>query len=182
MTGTTTRGKTVAFRPSVVGRAIDPYAGYEDHALLKIGAYHGRAATGTPLMGVFNVTSQPITELIHLSRFSGAVPGTPYIVRSHVSGKVSFPSKPESPGSLITVSLDFEGYDVLSAFPLTTFQGKKWGQVSVTNLGLVDKMSGCAGILNSRYSAQENGRLLVAANVKALGVVGKLHRTGVLSQ
>ncbi|KAK0655670.1 glycoside hydrolase superfamily [Cercophora newfieldiana] len=172
MTGTTTRGKTVVFRPSVVGRAIDPYAGYEDHSLLKIGAYHGRAATGTPILGVFNVTTQPITELVHLYRFSGAVPGTEYIIRSHVSGKVSSPLKPESSGSVVTVSLGMEGYDVLSAFPLTTFQSKIGGQVSVTNLGLIGKMTGCAAILGSKYSAQENGRLLVAANVKALGVVG----------
>jgi len=76
MTGTTTRGKTIVFRPSVVGRAIDPYAGYEDRSLLKIGAYHGRAATGTPIMGFFNVTSEFITELVHISRFSGVVPNT----------------------------------------------------------------------------------------------------------
>ncbi|KAK4447603.1 raffinose synthase Sip1 [Podospora aff. communis PSN243] len=172
MTGTTTRGKTVLFRPSVVGRAIDPYARYEDHSLLKIGAYHGRAATGTPIMGVFNVTSEPITELIHLSRFSGSVPGTEYIIRSHVTGKVSPALKTESSGSVVTVSLGQEGYDVLSAFPLATFEGKTRGRVSVTNLGLVGKMTGCAAILNSRYSVQENGRLLVASNVKALGVVG----------
>jgi hypothetical protein len=172
MTGTTTRGKTVVFRPSVVGRAIDPYARYGDHCLLKIGAYHGRAATGTPIMGVFNVTSQPITELIHLSRFSGAVSGTEYIIRSHITGKASSALKPESSGSVITVSLGLEGYDVLSAFPLTTFEGKTRGRVSVTNLGLVGKMTGCAAILNSSFSVQENGRLLVASNVKALGVVG----------
>ncbi len=41
MTGTTPRGKTVIFRTSVLGRSIDQYVGYDDNALLKVGAYHG---------------------------------------------------------------------------------------------------------------------------------------------
>lgn len=41
MTGKTTRGKTVIFRTSVVGRSIDTYIGYHDNILLKIGTYHG---------------------------------------------------------------------------------------------------------------------------------------------
>lgn len=41
MTGLTTHGKTVIFRPSIVGRTIDQYVGYDDDRLLKVGAYHG---------------------------------------------------------------------------------------------------------------------------------------------
>jgi hypothetical protein len=41
MTGVTTRGRTVILRPSVVGRTIDQYVGYQDDALLKVGSYHG---------------------------------------------------------------------------------------------------------------------------------------------
>jgi len=174
MTGTTTRGKTVVFRPSVVGRAIDPYSRYEDLALLKIGSYHGRAGTGTPILGVFNVSSQVITELVHLSRFSGVVSGTQYIVRSHQSGRVSPPLLPDSYDSVVTVSLGYQGYDVLAAFPVATFAGETHGQVAVTNLGLLGKMTGCAAILNTKYTLLENGRLLVDATVKALGVLGML--------
>lgn len=42
MTGTTPRGRTVIFRPSVLGRAIYPYMGYDDDSLLKVGSYHGK--------------------------------------------------------------------------------------------------------------------------------------------
>ena len=42
MTGTTTRGKTVIFRPSVMGKSLDPYIGYDDDALLLVGTYHGK--------------------------------------------------------------------------------------------------------------------------------------------
>ncbi len=41
LTVVTPRGKTVIFRPSVLGRSIHPYAGYEDGSLLKVGSYHG---------------------------------------------------------------------------------------------------------------------------------------------
>jgi hypothetical protein len=40
MTGQTTRGKTVIFRPNV-GKSLDAYVGYEDEVLLKVGTYHG---------------------------------------------------------------------------------------------------------------------------------------------
>lgn len=42
MTGTTPRGRTVIFRPSVLGRAVSPYMGYDDDSLLKVGSYHGK--------------------------------------------------------------------------------------------------------------------------------------------
>lgn len=41
MTGITPRGKTVIFRPSVLGRAIHQYVGYHDNSLLLIGSFHG---------------------------------------------------------------------------------------------------------------------------------------------
>ncbi len=41
MTGVTPRGDTAIFRPSVLGRSIDQYVGYDDDSLLKVGSYHG---------------------------------------------------------------------------------------------------------------------------------------------
>lgn len=42
ISGRTTRGKTVIFRPSVVGKSVSPLTGYHDNVLLKIGTYHGK--------------------------------------------------------------------------------------------------------------------------------------------
>jgi hypothetical protein len=42
MTGRTTRGRTAIFRPSNFGKAINPFTGYHDDVLLKVGSYHGR--------------------------------------------------------------------------------------------------------------------------------------------
>lgn len=52
MTGVTTRGKTVVFRPSVLGRTIDQYVGYDDGSLLKVAAYHGEQFCSIPIMPV----------------------------------------------------------------------------------------------------------------------------------
>lgn len=41
MTGPTPLGKTVIFRPSVVGKTLDQYNGYDDNTLLLVGTYHG---------------------------------------------------------------------------------------------------------------------------------------------
>jgi len=172
MTGITTRGRTIVFRPSVVGRAIDPYTHYEDLSLLKIGAYHGRAATGTPIMGIFNVSAQSLTELVHLSCFSGVLPSLEYVVRSHQTGKVSLPLRQGLPTSLVIVSVGIHGYDILCAFPLAAFESKTRGQVRVTNFGLVGKMTGCAALLKTQYTVLGNGRLLVDTTMKALGILG----------
>ena len=42
ISGLTPRGKTVIFRPSVVGKSTMPFVGFGDNRLLKIGSYHGK--------------------------------------------------------------------------------------------------------------------------------------------
>jgi hypothetical protein len=173
MTGQTPRGKTVIFRPSVLGRSIDQYAGYDDDAILKVGCYHGRAVTGTPMLGVFNISARPLTELVSLSRFSGVIPSMNYIVRAHTSGVVSPVLKPTSPAALIPVSLEVRGYDIFSAFPLTQFDSEKMGRVSTANLGLIEKMTGAAAITANEVELQHDGRVFLDTRIKALGVLGK---------
>lgn len=41
ISGTTPRGNTIIFRPSVIGKSIAPFVGYEDNTLLKVGCYNG---------------------------------------------------------------------------------------------------------------------------------------------
>ncbi|KAF7542986.1 hypothetical protein G7Z17_g11111 [Cylindrodendrum hubeiense] len=69
MTGLTPRGKTVIFRPSVLGKTVYPYMGYDDDSLLKVGSYHGASSTGSPILAIFNISSRPLTEIIPLSSF-----------------------------------------------------------------------------------------------------------------
>lgn len=49
MTGVTPTGTTVIFRPSALGRSIDPYVGYDDDLLLKVGSQHSES---NPLGGL----------------------------------------------------------------------------------------------------------------------------------
>jgi hypothetical protein len=43
ITATTPLGQTIILRPSVLGRSIYAYAGYEEDSLLKIGSFNGKA-------------------------------------------------------------------------------------------------------------------------------------------
>lgn len=175
MTGVTPRGRTVVFRPSVLGRTMDVYTAYEDPALLKIGAYHGRAETGASIVGLFNVsTARALAELIPLARFPGVASSARYVVRSHVSGRATPPLEVGAPASLLTVSLPPRGFDILCAFPLTAFASRTRGEVLLASLGLVGKMTGCAAVLSTVFDLRENGRMLIDTNLKALGVLGEL--------
>ncbi|GKT43211.1 putative galactose dehydrogenase galD [Colletotrichum spaethianum] len=172
MTGPTIRGKTVIFRPSVVGKTIDPYTGYDDDGLLKIGSYHGAAVTGTPILGVFNISARLLTEIIPFTSFSGVLPSMRYIVRAHSTGKVSPPVSPGSAGSSLTVSLDVRGYDIFTAYPLSSFDSEVKGKVWTANLGLVGKMTGAAAILNSDFMLRHDGKVELKTRLKALGILG----------
>ncbi|ROW07669.1 hypothetical protein VMCG_03367 [Cytospora schulzeri] len=172
MTGITPRGKTVIFRPSVLGRSVDQYVGYHDESLLKVGCYHGRAVTGTPIMGVFNISARPLTDIIPLDKFSGVLPSIHYVVRAHTSGLVTSAVNMSSVASKLTVSLDVRGYEIFTAYPLSPFDSESMGRVYVANLGLVGKMTGAAAIVSNKYNLLENGRVLVDTSVKALGVLG----------
>ncbi|SPQ18354.1 76a4190c-5657-4e05-95d5-21f92ca54688 [Thermothielavioides terrestris] len=152
VSGATPRGRTVVFRPAVAGRALDAYVGYGEPALLKVGAYHGRAGRGTAIVGLFNVVERPVAEVVPLARFPGVVAEQSYVVRAHGSGRVTPPLRVGAPASLLAVSLG--------------------GRVLLANLGLVGKMTGCAAVLRTEFEVRENGRLLVDATVKALGVLG----------
>ncbi|OTA80869.1 glycoside hydrolase family 36 protein [Hypoxylon sp. CO27-5] len=174
MTGRTPRGKTVTFRPSVLGKSIDPYTGYDKPAILKIGSYHGRAATGTPMLGVFNTSQQHLRELVALSDFPGVLSSVEYVVRAHRSGFVTPILKLDSPAAKLAVSLDVRGYDIFTAFPLTQFNTETNGKIYVANMGLIEKMTGAAAITSHESEVQHNGRVFLDTRLKALGVLGNV--------
>ena len=192
MTGPTPRGKTVIFRPSVVGKSLDPYNGYDDDQLLLIGTYHGKvwsspqpgsithiyvgaAGTGTGIIGFFNVSQRPLTELIPLSKFPGVVEAQFYVIRAHSTGMISKPMQVVDPTALIKISLGIRGYDILSAYPLRGFvDAKRQETIWIANLGLLGKMAGAAAIVDNKMTKLENGRIVIDTNMKALGVLGML--------
>lgn len=174
ITGQTPRGNTVIFRPSVVGKSIDHYNDYHDNVILKLGSYHGRAATGTPLLGIFNVSQRPLRELIPLSKLPGVLPSTSYVVRAHNTGVVTPVMRPGSDTAYLPVVLGIRGFDILTAFPLTEFDSSTRGKIYTANLGLVGKMTGAAAITSNEISIlHNNSRVFLDTRLKALGVLGE---------
>lgn len=191
MTAQTPRGNTVILRPSVVGHSTHPYREYGDGRLCIVATYTGASETGTSIIGVFNVSPSPITEMLSLSAFPGTETanerGAMYIVRSHSSGKISSPIHTTSQKkAIVVVDLEVKGCDVLSAYPLRTITAttqpdteaavatgtEAKGSVTVANLGLVGKFTAAAAVVSTQISLQTNGRIKIWTSLKALGTWG----------
>jgi hypothetical protein len=128
---------------------------------------------GTGIVGIFNVSQRQLSEMIPLSKFPGVIVGQSYIVRAHKSGNVSRTMKVDDPDPLFFVSLEVRGYDIFSAYPLTSFEGAKlFPGLHLANLGLLGKMAGAAAVVDSKATELDNGRLLIQTNLKALGILG----------
>jgi hypothetical protein len=125
------------------------------------------------MIGFFNVSQRPLTELIPLSKFPGVIEAQYYVIRSHASGLVSKPMQVVDTNSLLRVSLAVRGYDILSSFPLRGFVDEKKNEtVWIANMGLLGKMAGAAAVVHNTITKFENGRIMVDTNVKALGTLG----------
>jgi hypothetical protein len=128
---------------------------------------------GTGIVGVFNVSQRQLSEMIPLSKFPGVIAGQSYIVRAHKSGNVSRIMKVDDPDPLFFISLEVRGYDIFSAYPLTSFESAKlFPGLHLANLGLLGKMAGAAAVVDNKMTELDNGRLLIQTNLKALGVLG----------
>ena len=182
MTGNTPRGDTVILRPHTVGKSTSAYNSYDDTVLLKVSTFVGMAHSGVSILGVFNCTQHPLTELIGLDQFPGAERGT-YIIRSHISGQVSQPTSAESGDALVHLEIPVIGWDILSAFPYQSFKLERGehgaegpADISVANFGILGKMTGAAGIISSdAYVERDSGKLRVWTSLKVLGTYGMLH-------
>ncbi len=122
-------------------------------------------------MGVFQTSEARTSCLTLLSEFRGISPDQSYVVRAFTTGRVSRPllsAKGHTPSLLTTPSA--KGYEIYTAYELTRFESRPWGEVSVASLGLVDKMTGGAAMEASRIGMDT--KISVTAKLKALGVFG----------
>ncbi|KAH7156292.1 glycoside hydrolase superfamily [Dactylonectria macrodidyma] len=172
MTGLSPRGKTVIFRPTVLGKTVHPYMGYDDDALLKVGSCHDASRTVMSILAIFNISARPLTEIIPVSIFPRTDTSIEYVVRAHTTGKVSRPVKVGTPGSLLTGSLPVRGYEIFCAYPLTSLSSKKHGTILTSNMGLLGKMAGPAAIFMNKIEQRENGRVVIDTRIKAFGTLG----------
>lgn len=137
----------------------------------------GDWGTGTCFLALFNVSQQPLTELLHLSCFPGVIEGHSYVIRAHTTGGISAPMTLRTGASTdathlaIAVSVGVGEYEILSAFPVTSFAKSP---VSVANLGLVRKMTGGAAVESTKIELRDNKTISISTELKALGVLGML--------
>jgi hypothetical protein len=125
------------------------------------------------MIGFFNVSQRPLSELIPLSKFPGVVEAQYYVIRAYSSGLVSKPMQVVGKNGLFYISLAVRGYDILSSYPLRGFVGEKKNEtVWIANLGLLGKMAGAAAIVDNRITKSENGRIFIDTNIRALGTLG----------
>ncbi|KAG5939422.1 hypothetical protein E4U53_007810 [Claviceps sorghi] len=172
MTALTPLGRTIILRPTSLGSSIHHYEKYEDGSLLKLGSYHGASQAGTGILGVFNVSTRCSNELLPLEYFPGIVSSTDYVIRAHTTGKLSELVSLERPASLISVSLDVQEYEILCAFPVTSFRGRKYVNGHAGLVGLTAKMTGCAAITAISIFQPRAGRVDLVCSLRALGILG----------
>ena len=179
MTARTTKGNSVILRPDIVGKTTNVYTANREERLLKVGTFVGGKG-GTSILGCFNVSERQICELVHLSDFPGIEPGEEYAIRSFRTGELSRAMTLESQFPMVSLDVEVKGWEILTAYPLRSFtlrgsQGLK-DLTKLAVLGLLGKMTGAAAVVGSSMQVEETGRLRVKANLKALGVLGKLQR------
>ncbi|KAG6082605.1 hypothetical protein E4U16_005843 [Claviceps sp. LM84 group G4] len=172
MTALTPFGRTIILRPSYLGSFIHHYEKLGDGLLLKIGSYHGASRAGTGILGVFNVSTRRLNELLPLACFPGILSSIDYVVRAHTTGKVSDPVSIDTPASLTLVSLDVQQYEIFCAFPVTLFEGRKYVNVHAGFVGLTAKMTGCAALTAVTIFQSRTGRVDLICSLRALGIVG----------
>lgn len=182
ITAPTIQGNTVILRPSVVGRTLDAYHDYNEGNILRIGTYTGWAMTGSGILGLFNISSCDASIIVPLIDFPGihADSHGKYIIRAHSTGRVTNMMQPTAQDSLVSITLEQRGWEILTAYPTRSFtlSGSRGcnsandGLTHVAILGLLGKMTGVAAIVRSDIFIVENGRLRFDINLKALGTLG----------
>jgi len=183
MTATNPRGKRVTLRPSTIGKSVHVYTSYETERLLKVGTFNGSKGTGTGILGIFNVSQRPLSELVPLRDFPGIEGDGAYIIRAHSTGEVSGVMALGDNLALVSLDVAVKGWEILSAYPLHSFtlsgsRGTRDNLTKVAVLGLLGQMTGAAAIMSSDIYIESNGRLHIQTSLKALGVLGTLSLRG----
>ena len=174
----TVRGKSVALRPSAMGK-VRPSSAYTAHGeprLLRIGAYHGAAETGVSFLGVFNVGDGPLAELVVLRDFPGIADDRPYVVRAYAGRSLAEPMTAGAGSVPLPLSLDEGTWEIFTAHPVTNVNALGAAERTspgpeVAVLGLIDKMTGAAAVIGTTIEVQRQ-RLRVSTTLKALGKLG----------
>jgi hypothetical protein len=175
ITAPTVQGKTVILRPTTLGRTMNIYQDYSEGHILKVGAYNGWSITGSGILGLFNIAAGESSCLVSLVDF----PGVPvdsdleYVVYAHNTRALSRPSNPSDRAALVSVCLEPKGWEILTAIPVQLFSlPAAEDPIRIAILGLLGKMTGITGVINSHVSVLPTGRLRMDISLRAIGTLG----------
>ncbi|KAF8475802.1 glycoside hydrolase superfamily [Kalaharituber pfeilii] len=174
MVGTGPRGNSVVLRPSLVAQPTNPFVPYNGSALLRVSNFSGGHG-GNSFLAVFNVSSNPITEVVTLNDFPGIVPTEHYVIRAFAANTVvSEGTRSDRIGHTISLTLDSSGWEFFTATRVEErARGRAQGDTFwVGCFGLMDKIAGGVAVLAQNVTVVAEGRVRVTVTLKALGVMG----------
>ena len=171
-------GRSIALRPKGMGKAGQAWDGIEKGVLKIV----NEASAGAKFLGVFNVGETDRSVMVSIAEFANIGQSwkqdAEVVVLSHEMQKVLGPIKLGStstfqsdPSSLIKIDLKATGCDILSAFEATRLNTAN-GEILVSVLGLMGKMTGAAGVSAFKFLISNNNKLVASLKLKALGTVG----------
>lgn len=171
MSALSPRGQSIILRPSCAALPHDPYIGYNDDRLLRVGNFTGSVRTGTSLMAVFNISKRTLSELVMWKDFRGSHADMHYLVRAHRTGKI-VGGEYRDKNMPLALSLAQFAWEIFSAMPLeriTTNYGK---QIKICTFGIVTMMAGAAAVVRTSLRQEISGRIKYEVVLKAVGTVG----------
>jgi hypothetical protein len=170
MTAQSIQKKTIILRPATLGKTIASgiYTGFHEERILKIGTLHTFSGGKTSILGLFNVSSKPLVELVMLDDFPGVNQDFDYVVRVHNTGELTKPLKVGHGLSYVSMQLASKGWNILTAYPLHNVKG-----ISVAAIGLLGKITAVAAVIGFEVNVDLNSRVRLRTSLKALGVLGE---------
>jgi hypothetical protein len=139
-------------RPSYLGRTLNAYESFADHAILRIGAYTGDDGVQASVLGLFNTSEAPTTFLVSILEFPllNSNLDDEYLICAHFAGDIFLPvAAGDSPASIVHGRIAVCGYEILCAYKIHHVE-TSLGSLSLAVLGLLGKMTGAAAVVKCK--------------------------------
>lgn len=164
LTAKTIDGRSVILRPEKIGRTSEIYVAHAEARLLRVETNHNTAS----ILGLFNVGSRLLREMVNIAQMPGLVDGESYVIRQYSSSAISGPWSNLDNFPVVEVEVAECGFEILTATPIHTY-----GRTAISVLGLLGKMTGAAAIRSLSISTPaEFSQVEICVELKALGSLG----------
>lgn len=156
--------------------AGDPYVAYHSTRLLQVRNTCGNGPGACLLLGVFNISTVALMELVDMkTSFQDVEVGKEYVIRAHNTMRVVGPAEilGDSEGdSLLVVGLEPSGWEIFTAAPVKVVHLKDMREVKIATLGLVENITGVSAVVANRVFQGDHGKIKIEVDLRALGILG----------